>query len=54
MRTDGQSVHKEYIIILRDEIGGCIQTFPDWVDNEINNKSKRVEKQHKDYGGKPH
>jgi hypothetical protein len=26
----------------------CIQKFPDWVDNEINNNKTLVEKQHKE------
>jgi hypothetical protein len=40
-------------------IRGCIQKFPDWVDNEINNKNNNNNKHSlrsnaKDYGGKIH
>jgi hypothetical protein len=39
-----------------EPIRGCIQKFPDWVDNKINNNNnnKRVEKQQNGYGGKTH
>jgi hypothetical protein len=36
-------------------IRGYIQKFPDWVDNEINNKNKNLLRSNtKDYGGKAH
>jgi hypothetical protein len=38
------------------EIRGCIQTFPDWVDNEINNNNNNhsLRSNTKGYGGKTH
>jgi hypothetical protein len=34
---------------------GCIQKFPDWVDNEINNNNKHsLRSNTKGYGGKSH
>jgi hypothetical protein len=34
---------------------GCIQKFPDWVDNEINNNNKHSFRSNKKgYGGKTH
>jgi hypothetical protein len=34
---------------------GCIQKFPDWVDNEINNNNKNsLRSNTKGYGGKTH
>jgi hypothetical protein len=35
------------------EVRGCIQKFPDWVDNEINNKHSLRSKT-KSYSGKTH
>jgi hypothetical protein len=36
-------------------IRGCIQKFPDWVDNEINNNNKPLLRSNtKGYGGKTH
>jgi hypothetical protein len=32
----------------------CIQKFPDWVDNEINNNKHSVRSNTKGYGGKSH
>jgi len=34
----------------------CIQKFPDWVDNEINNNTNKhlLRSNTKDYGGKTH
>jgi hypothetical protein len=37
------------------DIRGCIQKFPNWVDNEINNNNKHsLRSNTKDYGGKTH
>jgi hypothetical protein len=33
---------------------GCIQKFPDWVDNEINNNKHSLRSKKKGYGGKTH
>jgi hypothetical protein len=33
---------------------GCIQTFPDWVDNEINKNKHLLKNNTKGYGGKTH
>jgi len=41
----------EYGVILG--VRGCIQKFPDWVDNEINNK-RSLRSNTKRYGGKTH
>jgi hypothetical protein len=35
-------------------IRGCIQKFPDWVDNEINKKKHSLRSNAKGYGGKTH
>jgi hypothetical protein len=36
-------------------IGGCIQKFPDWVDDEINNDNNlSLRSNTKGYGGKTH
>jgi hypothetical protein len=35
-------------------IQGCIQKFPDWVDNEINNNKHSLRNNKKDYDGKTH
>jgi hypothetical protein len=36
-------------------IRGCIQNFPDWVDNEVNNTNKHsLGSNTKGYGGKTH
>jgi hypothetical protein len=36
-------------------IWGCIQKFPDWVDNEVNNNNKHLSRSNrKGYGGKTH
>jgi hypothetical protein len=35
-------------------IGGCIQKFPDWVDNEINNNKHSSRSNTKGYGCKTH
>jgi len=34
-----------------ESVRGCIQKFPDWVDNEINNNNQSNTK---GYGGKTH
>jgi hypothetical protein len=34
------------------KIRGCIQKFPDWVDNEINNNKHSLRSNTKDYGDK--
>jgi hypothetical protein len=35
--------------------GGCIQKFPEWIDNEINNNNKHsLRSNTKGYGGKTH
>jgi hypothetical protein len=40
---------------LSSHLRGCIQTFPDWVDNEINNNNKySLRNNTKSYGGKTH
>jgi len=52
---------KEFVLEIRnimvaDEVRGCIQKFPDWVDNEIyayNNKDS-LRSNTKGYGGKTH
>jgi hypothetical protein len=36
------------------QIRGCIQKFPDWVDNEINNNKHLLRSNTKGYGGKTH
>jgi hypothetical protein len=43
----------EYI---KQQIGGCIQKFPDWDDNEINNNNNKhsLRSNTKGYGGKTH
>jgi hypothetical protein len=33
---------------------GCIQKFPDWVDNEINNNKHSLRSNTKGYGSKTH
>jgi hypothetical protein len=33
---------------------GCIQNFPDWVDNEVNNNKHQLRSNTKGYGGKTH
>jgi hypothetical protein len=42
--------------ILTTTIRGCIQNFPDWVDNEINNNKNKhsLRSNTKSYGGKTH
>jgi hypothetical protein len=35
-------------------VRGCIQKFPDWVDNEINNNKHSLRSNMKGYGGKTH
>jgi hypothetical protein len=35
-------------------VRGCIQKFPDWVDNEINNNKHSMRSNTKGYGGKTH
>jgi hypothetical protein len=53
LRIISISTDSEYVEFLRynrkvQRFRGCIQKFPDWVDNEINNNNKKhVEKQHK-------
>jgi hypothetical protein len=43
------------IEILMNNVRGCIQKFPDWVDNEINNNNKHsLRSNTKGYGGKTH
>jgi hypothetical protein len=38
-----------------EEAQGCIQKFPDWVDNEIKNNNKHsLRNNTKGYGGKTH
>jgi hypothetical protein len=40
---------------VRIDIGGCIQKFPDWVDNELNDNNKHsLRSNTKGYGGKTH
>jgi hypothetical protein len=34
--------------------GGCIQKFPDWIHNEINNIKHSLRSNTKGYGGKTH
>jgi hypothetical protein len=42
-------------IWLLNDVRGCIQKFPDWVDNEINNNNKHLLRINaKGYGGKIH
>jgi hypothetical protein len=43
-------MHREATECLRR----CIQKFPDWVDNEINNNKHSLRSNTKDYGGKTH
>jgi hypothetical protein len=38
----------------RMNAGLCIQKFPDWVDNEINNNKHLLRSNTKGYGGKNH
>jgi hypothetical protein len=41
------------VLKLLSGIGGCIQKFPDWADNEINNNNKHsLRSNTKGYGGK--
>jgi hypothetical protein len=43
------------LLLLMKNIRRCIQKFPDWVDNEINNKSKNLLRSNtKGYGNKTH
>jgi hypothetical protein len=35
-------------------IRGCIQKFPDWVNNETNNNNHMLRNNTKGYGGKTH
>jgi hypothetical protein len=50
--------HHEYTYTLY--VRGCIQKFPDWVDNKINNNNNNNNSKHslrsnaKEYGGKTH
>jgi hypothetical protein len=37
-----------------ERIWACIQKFPDWVDNEINNNKHSLRSDTKGYGGKTH
>jgi hypothetical protein len=49
-------VHKVIYISLQFKLWGCVQKFPDWVDNEIygyNNKHS-LRSNTKGYGGKTH
>jgi hypothetical protein len=49
--------NKSFVIDNYDTIyiPGCIQKFPDWVDNEINNNNKHSLRSNiKGYGGKTH
>jgi hypothetical protein len=41
---------------VRGDIRGCIQKFPDWVDNEINNNNNKhsLRSNAKGYGDKTH
>jgi hypothetical protein len=35
------------------DVRGCIQMFPDWIDNEMNNSNKHLLRSNtKSYGGK--
>jgi hypothetical protein len=47
---------KQYVIIKVLNTGGCIQKFPDWVDNEIYayNNTHSLRSNTKGYGGKTH
>jgi hypothetical protein len=36
------------------DLGGCIQKFPDWVHNEINNNKHTLRSNTKAYGHKTH
>jgi hypothetical protein len=42
--------------LFNDGVRGCIQKFPDWVDNEINNNNNKhsLRSNTKGYGGKTH
>jgi hypothetical protein len=54
-----RSLYTEKEIFMK-QLRGCIQKFPDWVDNEINNNNNNNNNKHslrsntKGYGGKTH
>jgi hypothetical protein len=59
----GQHCNNKFVIavsergqwsVLYSTVRGCIQKFPDWVDNEINNNKHSLRSNTKDYGGKTH
>jgi hypothetical protein len=39
---------------LFSDIQGCVQKFPDWIDNEINNNKHSLRRNTKGYDGKNH
>jgi hypothetical protein len=43
-----------YVKIEGRDLRGCIQKFPHWVDNEINNNKHSFRSNTKGYGGKTH
>jgi hypothetical protein len=51
------SISEEYVHFVKGMLG-CIQNFPDWVDNKINNNNNNnklsLRSNTKGYGGKPH
>jgi len=48
-----QSPIKKLLVALIVNIWECIQKFPDWVDNEMNNNNKHLLRSNtKGYGGK--
>jgi hypothetical protein len=49
-----QSKISHHISLRSILIWGCIQKFPDWVNNEINNNKHSLRSNTKDYGGKTH
>jgi hypothetical protein len=46
----------QHLTSYRFRLRGCIQKFPDWVDNEINNNNNKhsLRSKTKCYGGKSH
>jgi hypothetical protein len=42
------------LVVANLKLGGCIQKFPDWVNNEINNNKHSLRSNRKGYGGKTH
>jgi hypothetical protein len=40
--------------LVKFDVLGCVQKFPDWVDNEINNNKHSLRSNTKGYGGKTH